>query len=233
MDENDIDLEVARFFTRSSYSRESFEEEGLDAIEQISITAKSGAGKTTATRELGKKLGWMTLSGGWFMRNQQKELGFETIEKFDEYNLAHPELDFDGQCDRHLRKRVLEYKFGRLPLIIESRLSHCLSPEAYHVFLKCNLDIRAQRRFNEDCRKNPSLTLEEVRLSLDKRDRDNEKRLVEKYPGSYWPQNDFDLVIDSGIQSVEFIVHLITQGYISWRERTLRQRKSGAELAMV
>jgi cytidylate kinase len=200
------------------YSRKSVEPKGY-LSNVITITSHTGVGSSTTLKAL--KEYYKTderivfVSGGSIMRSFAADLGM-TIEELARTNREHPELGYDKQCDDRL---VVAGQ--RNYSIIESRLCHALVPQGFHVLLKCPLDVRAKRRFNDEVKNNPQVTLSQVAKQIDDRDQDDNHRFAILYPGCIWPESDFDLVIDTSVSSVTEIIDTIISTHKTWCQKKI------------
>jgi cytidylate kinase len=179
-------------------------------LNQISITADSGVGSTTTAKRLHTYLGispWRWVNAGAIMRIFASGLGI-SIEEFAQYNAEHLEEKFDERCDEMIRT------FGEHDYVIfEGRLVHHFAPGAYHVRLVCDPYIRATRRAGDT----PGATVDEVYNKIIERDTMNRERYTKVYgPEVIWPDEKFDLVLDTGVFSPDEIAVKIIEGHKEW-----------------
>ncbi len=177
---------------------------------QISLTADSGVGSTTTAKVLHSMLGvspWRWVNAGAIMRTFAAELGL-SIEEFGIYNSAHPEKEHDKECDGMVRL------FGEQDYVIfEGRLVHHFAPQAFHVRLVCDPEVRAQRRAKDF----PNMTVEEVLRKIEERDFVNTTRYTDRYSKEViWADSQFDLVLDTGLHTPEVIAEKILEGHKEW-----------------
>ena len=85
-------------------------------------------------------------------------------------------------------------------------------PCAYHVLLVCDIEVRAYRRQRDF----PNLTMAAIHTSILKRDDDDEARYGKLYPGTNWPQTDFDLVVDTSAHNKHVVASLVLEGHERW-----------------
>ena len=141
------------------------------------------------------------------MRAKAIELGFSNIEAFATYNREHPEARHDVECDMMISK-FAEHDY----VICEGRLPHAFMPCAFHVLLVCDIEVRANRRQGDF----PNLSKGATHTSILKRDDDDEARYGKLYPGTNWPQTDFDLVVDTAAHSKRGVSYLVLDGHCAW-----------------
>jgi cytidylate kinase len=177
---------------------------------QISITADSGVGSTTTAKCLHKLLGispWRWVNAGAIMRIFAQEKNI-SIEEFTEYNGSHPEEKYDERCDDMIRQ------FGEHDYVIfEGRLVHHFAPQAFHVRLVCDPQVRAERRAKDMI----EYTVSQIYEKIVSRDLLNEKRYTQVYgPHVLWDDTQFDLVLDTGVYSPDEIALKIVEGHKEW-----------------
>lgn len=176
---------------------------------QISITSKTAVGKTTLLRELKKKLDnlpYRWVSGGALMRARAASLGM-TIEEFAVHNHLHPEEGHDRWCDDTIA-HFAEHDW----VICEGRLPHFFMPRAFKVLLVCNPHTRAARRQGDNSEK----PLWQVLRDIEERDRNDAKRYEKLYPECLWPEENFDLVIETDKLSIDGEVELLLGEHRKW-----------------
>lgn len=120
------------------------------AWRNITISGLPGAGSTTLSKLLSKRLKWDLYSGGDFMRTWAIEHGyFDPTKTSHHAATAYPD-DFDRQVDYGLRKKLEDGK----ECIYESWLSGFLAQGvsgAFKVLVYCSDDaIRVDRIANRD-----------------------------------------------------------------------------------
>lgn len=177
---------------------------------QISITADSKVGSTTTSKKLHEILGyapWRWVNAGAIMRLFADELHM-TIEEFATYSNTHLEEKFDERCDQMVAH------FGEHDYVIsEGRLAHYFLPHAFHVRLVCDPKVRAERRSHDM----PGVPLDDVYKLIVERDRLNTERYIKIYgPDVLWPNEKFDLVLDTGIDTPDVIARKILDGHAEW-----------------
>jgi len=175
----------------------------------ISITADSGVGSTTTAKKLHQILGyapWRWVNAGAIMRIFATERGM-TIEEFAAYMNDHTDEKYDERCDQMI-KHFGEHDY----VIFEGRLVHYFAPNAFHVRLICDPHIRAERRAQDH-----GATVQEIYEKITERDRRNTERYLKVYgPDAVWPDEKFDLVLDTGILSPDDIAEKILLGHAEW-----------------
>lgn len=173
---------------------------------QITITSESGVGSSSTLAQLRLSLGdkFEYMSGGDAMREIAKNYDLP-IEEFVNFLHEHPEIDHE--IDNKQRQFAEEnYR------VIESRLAHVFCPHGFHVLLTCCPKERARR-----LTKKLNLPFNECLKQTIERDANDRKRYSKIYPGSLWPQADFDHVISTEENPPEIVAQIIIGGLFAWR----------------
>lgn len=214
-----MDNDVIAFLTRPSFTKASFFATGQEKWSSHNITITSegaGAGKSSLLKAI-KQMGEFTCeSGGDFFRIRAKAAGMD-IGSFVERHTADPERKMDLECDTYLYNFIREHD----KVLIEGRISHCFDPFAFHVYLKCPLAVRSSRRaydLSEEFKIDVNII--GVMSQIKRRD-DKDMRLNQIYPGSIWPEEDFDLIINTDSLGKEAVVDNVLSEYKAWLSRQL------------
>lgn len=172
---------------------------------RLTLSGKIATGTSSVLRELKSALGdkWQICSAGDAMRALAKERGVD----FYDFVFNLPD-DADDIVDAGV-KRLLQSDYT----IAEGRCSHGFAPREYAitVLLDAPEDIRLERYFNREVKKYPTLTREQALETMHKRDAldvDRYKKVTKTDEYIYDPKH-FDIIIDSGICSVDEIVREI------------------------
>lgn len=154
------------------------------------------------------------VSAGSLMRERAESLGFATIEEFVEHAGLHPEEEHDLWCDS-----AIATCGERDRLICESRLSHIFMPHAFKVKLTCGPFIRARRRI-----KSRGLNMYRTLQGIVDRDASDWERYEALYPGCRWSNEDYDLVIDTGLCTRQGMLDIVVRSHEVWK-KALPKRK--------
>jgi len=173
---------------------------------QITITSASGVGSSSTLAQLRLRLGdkFEYMSGGDAMREIAKNYKL-SIEDFVNFLHEHPEIDYEID---HKQREFAQKNYR----VIESRLAHVFCPHGFHVLLTCPAKKRAER-----LTKKLNLPFNECLRKTIERDVNDEKRYAKIYPGSIWPQTDFDHVISTEENPPEIVAQIILGGLFAWR----------------
>lgn len=180
----------------------------------ITITGKPASGKSTAAKSAAKQLGYEHYSTGDLMR-----------EIAAEHNTDLLQINFYAEGDSSLDHRVDERqkKLGETKdeFVIDARLGWLFIPESFKIYLDLDtLDgarrILETRELRKDANEHiPDDPLEYADI-LDQRLASESKRYMALYGADAHDLSNFDLVIDTKVNTPERVVELILQGYKKW-----------------
>ena len=183
----------------------------------FTVTGASGVGTTTTCKQLfdalHAKFGvpWRWINAGIIMRRYAEKQKMD-IDEFVAYMSMHPELCHDEKLDS-IVKAASETDY----LLSEGRLSNYNNPRGYHVFIGCDLDKRALRRFDDYKAENPAITLAQVKEKILQRDIEDKDRFIKKYgPDAVWAPEQFDCVVNTDEMTTAEIVEKIIADHKAW-----------------
>jgi cytidylate kinase len=164
----------------------------------ISISGKAGSGKSTLAEKLAKKLGFKRYYMGALRREMAAKRGM-TLQEYNKLGETDPKTDI--QIDEYLTKLGKE----KDNFVIESRTAFHFIPNSIKVFLDVSEDEGARRVFkdlksergesrNED---KPIKTIAEMKESLRKRRKSDDKRYKKYYRLDIYDMKNYDFVIDT------------------------------------
>jgi cytidylate kinase len=180
---------------------------------RIAISGLSGCGNTTATTNVGSRLGIKTFN--FTFRDLAKELGisFEQLHQEAPHNRV-----FDLLTDLHLMRASLSPD-----VVVGTRLAAWLMNADLRIWLHASLEVRASRINRRESEKNTSY--EAVLYKTLKRDEQNRKRYLELYGLDINDHNDFDITINTQLLTAEQVSGLIVEA-ANWAKTNLLERKN-------
>jgi len=183
----------------------------------ITISGKSGSGKSSTAKLIANILGWKHLSSGDIMRKLAREKGLTLVELIEQAKI-HPEID-------HQIDETLASKRKETNIVIDSRLAFHWIPNSFKVFLAIDLETASKRIFSNLKRNalrrasEKEKSLEEVKMSLEEREKNDEERYQRLYHIRYDDPKNFDLIINTGDprNNLKVVVEKIVSAYTGWR----------------
>ena len=177
----------------------------------ISIAGNLASGKGAVSEYLIEKLGYGVYRNGEYFRKLGAEMGMD-VTTFNEYVKDHPEID------KQIENSASEYAKTHDNFIIDARLGWYSVPDSFKVYLKVDVDVAAERAFNDPKRKATEnfATVEEQKQDLIKRFELENKRYFEVYGVHKEDLSNYDLVVDTTNRTVEEVGTIVIAEYQKW-----------------
>lgn len=179
----------------------------------ISIAGDLASGKGTVSEILIKELNYGIYRNGEYARKLARDMGLD-ITSFNSYLAEHPEIDLQ------IEKSASEYAQDHDNFIIDARLGWYAVPESFKVYLRVDIDVAAQRAFNDAKRKSTEnfATVEEQKADMQKRYKLENERYWKLYQVRKDDMSNYDLVIDTTNLTPDEIANTIITEYKKWLE---------------
>lgn len=181
----------------------------------ITLSGELGAGKSTTTQILRKKLDYQHIYTGGLHRKYAEELGLS----FDQY---HRLAEEDPKYDNHVDDQLREFLTKSENIICDSFMSPWLAPDSFKVFLDIDPMVAAERMF-EDQKVNPTRVTEdygsvEEQFKKNKARRASNIKRFKEFNGieNYLEKSHFDIVINTTNIDPSEVVEKILQAYDDW-----------------
>ena len=180
----------------------------------ISLAGDLASGKGTVSEILIKELGYGIYRNGEYARKLAKDMRLD-ITSFNAYLAEHPEIDLQ------IEKSASEYAKDHNEFIIDARLGWYAVPESFKIYLRVDIDVAAQRAFNDSKRKSTEnfATVEEQKADMQKRYRLENERYFKLYNVHKDDMSNYDLVIDTTNMKPEEVAQLIITKYNEWLKK--------------
>ena len=177
----------------------------------ISLAGDLAAGKGTVSDILIKELNYGIYRNGEYARKLARDMKLD-ITSFNAFLAEHPEIDLQ------IEKSAAEYAREHDNFIIDARLGWYAVPESYKVYLKVDIDVAAQRAFNDPNRKSTESfeTVEEQKADMIRRYKMENERYWKLYHVHKEDMSNYDLVIDTTKLTPEEIANQIIEKYREW-----------------
>lgn len=177
----------------------------------ISLAGDLAAGKGTVSDILIRELNYGIYRNGEYARKLARDMKLD-ITSFNAFLAEHPEIDLQ------IEKSAAEYAREHDNFIIDARLGWYAVPESYKVYLKVDIDVAAQRAFNDPNRKSTENfdTVEEQKADMIRRFKMENERYWKLYHVHKEDMSNYDLVIDTTKLTPEEIANQIIEKYREW-----------------
>lgn len=179
----------------------------------ISLAGDLASGKGTVSEILIKDLNYGIYRNGEYARKLARDKGLD-ITSFNSYLAEHPEIDVQ------IEKSAAEYAKNHDNFIIDARLGWYAVPESFKVYLKVDIDVAAQRAFYDNKRKSTEnfATIEEQKADMQRRYKLENERYWKLYHIHKEDMSNYDLVIDTTLQTPQETAEKIKREYTKWLE---------------
>lgn len=180
----------------------------------ISLAGDLAAGKGTVSDILIKELNYGIYRNGEYARKLARNMKLD-ITSFNAFLAEHPEIDLQ------IEKSAAEYAREHDNFIIDARLGWYAVPESYKVYLKVDIDVAAQRAFNDSKRKSTECfeTVEEQKADMIRRYKMENERYWKLYHVHKEDMSNYDLVIDTTKLTPEETANQIIEKYKEWLDK--------------
>ena len=167
---------------------------GFDMV--ISFSGAPGSGKSTAAKELAKRLGWPRYYIGGILRDIAAQTGM-TLAEITERGVT------DFSVDREIDEYQQSLGNSEDNFVIEGRTSWYFIPRSVKIYLDCDLDEGVKRIHDELARENNRnegnglKSIEDVKRTVLKRIESDKKRYGQYYGFDVYDPKNYDLCIDT------------------------------------
>lgn len=186
----------------------------MDKKRIITIAGRPGSGKSTTAKAVAEKLGFEHFSSGDLFRALGKERGVNVLQ-------ANLSAEDNAEIDHLVDQRLRDIGIRDNQKVIDSRMAWHWMPTSYKVFLDLDLVVAAERILNgmddvrllsEHIHHDPA----EYALLLEQRLASEARRYKALYDADPFDTSNYDLIIDTGTNSINEVVDQVLQGFQYW-----------------
>ena len=180
----------------------------------ITIAGDHASGQGSLSNTLQRDLNYEIYRNGQYARKLAKDMGMNIVE-FQKYLDEHEELD------RQIEKSASEYAKSHDNLIVDAKLGWFAIPDSFKVYLRVDIDVAAQRAFNDKNRKSTESfeTVEEQKADMIRRYKMENDRYWKLYHVHKEDMSNYDLVIDTTKLTPEETANEIITKYNEWLKK--------------
>ena len=181
----------------------------------ITIAGDLGSGKSTTANLVAEILGFERFSSGSLMRDMAEKRGI-TIGEMNRLAETDPSVDYE--IDSAIQLIGQE----RNELVIDSRTAWHWIPESFKVYLRLDSSVAAERIFKSlkttgRTRTESALSVKEAEEKTLARLESEQKRFIERYGIDPRDTSQFDLVLETEVDSPEEVSKKLIEHYRKWR----------------
>ncbi len=183
----------------------------------ITIAGRPGSGKSSTAKAVATALGYDHFSSGDLFRAIARENGVDVLQ-------ANLSAEDNADIDRKVDGRLQELNNTGDKLVLDSRTAWHWMPDSFKVFLDLDLKTAAERILkgmddarlaSENIERDPS----EYAKLLQKRLDSESRRYKALYGIDPYVMSNYDLVIDTAVNSLEQVRELVLKGYQDWLKK--------------
>lgn len=180
----------------------------------ITLAGDLASGKGTVAKLLQERLAYEIYCNGEYFRSLAAKKGM-SVKDFNLYVESHPEID------QEIEKSAGQYAKEHDNLIIDARLGWYVVPEAFHVYMKVELEVAAKRALQDQKRKDTEnyVSIEDAMQQIQARVNSENKRYRELYQVDRTDMNNYLFVIDTTNITPEETTEKILEAYQEWLQK--------------
>ncbi len=179
----------------------------------ITIAGLPGSGKSSTAKGVARNLKYQHFSSGDLFRKMAAERG-----------LSVEELNFTAekqkQVDREIDELLVKTGKEKSDLVIDSHTAFHWIPNSFKVFLDLEPKVAAARTFahiqKEGRLSQGGSSIEEVYQNTLKRIKSEQDRFRDLYNIDITDKNQFDLVVDTGVNDLDQVIGTVFKAYREW-----------------
>jgi len=180
----------------------------------ITIAGRPGSGKSTTSKALAARLGYQHFSSGDLFRAISKERGIDV-------NQANLLAEQEKEIDHLVIQRLRDIGENEDQRVIDSRLAWHWMPQSFKVYLDLELEMAAQRilkNMDQERLENEHIPDDPVQYAalLQERLDSESRRYKALYGVNPYDHANYDLVVDTAINSPEEVVDKILDAFSRW-----------------
>jgi len=180
----------------------------------ITIAGRLGSGKSSTAKMLANQLEYEHFSSGDLFREIALEQGNDVLA-------ANKSAELDAKIDHLVDGKLREIGETQNKKVVDSRTAWHWMPDSYKVYLMLDSTVAAKRiiaKMHERASANESIpsSVEEYAEQLNERMQSENKRYKNLYSIDPSVLENYDLVIDTAVHSLEEVVEIIQTSYKEW-----------------
>ncbi|MBQ9080168.1 MAG: cytidylate kinase family protein [Clostridia bacterium] len=187
----------------------------------ITITGKTGSGKTTISKLIQDELGYERYSTGEYQREIATKLGVDMVEMNEimRDNLSYDHM-IDSTVERVSRERAQD------KLIFDSRMAWHFAVKSFKIFISIDPDVAGARVFENPRSEEPYTSAKEAAEQLIARSTAENLRFRTIYGVDNYDYANYDLIIDTTYSDVSDYMPIIREALAAYEAspETYRRR---------
>lgn len=186
----------------------------------ITITGKTGSGKTTISKLIRDNLGYERYSTGEYQREIARELGVDMVEMNE---MMKDNISYDNMIDTTVERVSREREAD--DIIFDSRMAWHFAGDSFRIFISIDPDIAGARVFNNPRREEPYESAAEATAQLVTRGNAENVRFRSIYGVDNYDYANYDLIIDTSYSDPDDYLGIVKEALDAYTADRLSYRR--------
>ena len=187
----------------------------------ITITGKTGSGKTTISKLIRDEMGYERYSTGEYQREIARKMGVDMVEM---NHIMNDNLSYDRLIDSTVERISKERAADNI--IFDSRMAWHFAGDSFRIFISIDPDVAGRRVFNDPRSEEPYKSAEDAAHQLTLRSEAENMRFRTIYGVDNFDYANFDLIIDSSYAELSDYIPIIKESLAAYEaDRANYQRR--------
>lgn len=186
----------------------------------ITITGKTGSGKTTISTLIRDKLGYERYSTGEYQREIAKKLGVTMVEMNE---IMNGNSSYDHMIDTTVERISIERADDKL--IFDSRMAWHFAVKSFKIFVSIDPNIAGERVFRSPRAEEPYRSAEEAAEQLVVRSNAENLRFRSMYGVDNYDYANYDLILDTSYSELSDYLPIITEAIAAYEKDPVAYRR--------
>lgn len=186
----------------------------------ITITGKTGSGKTTISKLIRDELGYIRYSTGEYQRDIAQKLGVNMVEMNEimNENLTYDHM-IDSTVERVSRERADE------KIIFDSRMAWHFAVRSFKIFISIDPAVAGRRVFDDPRSEEPYTDAEDAARQLTIRSDAENLRFRTIYGVNNYDYANYDLILDTTYSDISDYIPIIKESLEAYEENPAAYRR--------
>lgn len=172
----------------------------------ITITGRTGSGKTTISKLISEKLGYKRYSTGEYQREIALKMGVNMVEMNE---IMSDNLSYDHMIDSTVERVSREHADDNI--IFDSRMAWHFAVKSFKIFVSIDPTVAGKRVFDDPRSEEPYASAEEATQQLVVRSDAENIRFRTIYGVDNYDYANYDLILDTTYSSIDDYIPIISE----------------------
>ena len=177
----------------------------------ITITGKTGSGKTTISKLIRDELGYERYSTGEYQREIAAQMGVDMVEMNE---IMRNNIEYDNMIDSTVERVSIERAADKL--IFDSRMAWHFAVKSFKIFISIDPDVAGERVFANPRSEEPYTSAKQAAEQLTARSTAENLRFRTIYGADNYDYANYDLIIDTTYSDIEDYMPIIREALAAY-----------------